>query len=278
MAHLAAGERTGQRHLQPPLKWAGGKRWLLDTLRPIWAPHVGRRLVEPFAGGLAVTLGLQPKSALINDINPHLINFYQHLQCRFKSSVTLDFSPEVYYARRAKFNQLISAPNYLESESMKRRAAMLFYYLNRHCYNGICRFNQRGEFNTPLGRFVHPRYDRDLTHYAPVMRNWEFTSGDFGELETRLRPTDFIYADPPYHEAWDKYQGVGFSEVEHERLARWLAEHEGPVVISNNATKKMVNLYEKYGFDTRIRVWSPRMIKFRGNPKRIEEVVATRNV
>src|SRR4029450_11356276 len=64
----------------PPLKWAGGKRWQLPHLAPFWRQASGARLVEPFCGGLAVTLGLMPKRALLNDVNPHLINFYRHLQ------------------------------------------------------------------------------------------------------------------------------------------------------------------------------------------------------
>ncbi len=66
--------------LTPPLKWAGGKRWLLPQLRTLWQPHAERPLVEPFAGGLAVALGLAPTTALLNDVNPHLINFYRWLQ------------------------------------------------------------------------------------------------------------------------------------------------------------------------------------------------------
>jgi DNA adenine methylase len=65
---------------RPPLKWAGGKRWQVPHLRPMWEPHSRRRLVEPFCGGLAVTLGLLPERALLNDANPHLINFYRWLQ------------------------------------------------------------------------------------------------------------------------------------------------------------------------------------------------------
>ena len=71
---------TDPARLPPPLKWAGGKRWQLPILRPLWRPHEARRLVEPFCGGLAVTLGLAPHRALLNDINPHLINFYQWLK------------------------------------------------------------------------------------------------------------------------------------------------------------------------------------------------------
>ena len=75
---FAGGIGSATRH--PPLKWAGGKRWQIPYLRPLWAAHASRRLVEPFCGGLAVTMGLLPEHALINDINPHVINFYRWLK------------------------------------------------------------------------------------------------------------------------------------------------------------------------------------------------------
>src|SRR6267154_252756 len=75
--------------LRPPLKWAGGKRWQLPHLRSLWQLHSQRRLVEPFAGGLAVTLGLRPTSALLNDINPHVINFYRHLKAGFQIDLSM---------------------------------------------------------------------------------------------------------------------------------------------------------------------------------------------
>ena len=77
---LSGETETGQKPVPPPLKWAGGKRWQVPHLLEYWEPQKHRRLVEPFTGGLAVTLGLNPKQALLNDINPHLINFYNWLK------------------------------------------------------------------------------------------------------------------------------------------------------------------------------------------------------
>src|SRR5213596_4287286 len=89
--------------LRPPLKWAGGKRWLVPHLLPLWEPFSNRRLVEPFCGGLAVALGLMPESALLNDINPHLINFYQMLKRGLPVSVPMENILEMYYAYRVRF-------------------------------------------------------------------------------------------------------------------------------------------------------------------------------
>ena len=77
VSEVPAGAATPVR---PPLKWAGGKRWQVQHILPFWRAADNRRLVEPFAGGLAVTLSLLPRRALLNDVNPHLINFYTWLK------------------------------------------------------------------------------------------------------------------------------------------------------------------------------------------------------
>ena len=106
---VAAGEHIS---LPPPLKWAGGKRWQVPHLREYWAGHETRRLVEPFCGGLAVTLGLSPARALANDINASLINFYRWLQRGLTVDVEMDVEMEneksLYYRQRDRFNALLT--------------------------------------------------------------------------------------------------------------------------------------------------------------------------
>src|SRR4029078_13743927 len=92
---------------KPPLKWAGEKRWLVSHLKPIWEVNTQRRYVEPFCGGLAVVLGLQPKQALLNDVNPHLINFYRHVQNGLRMRVRMRNDEELFYRHRERFNRLI---------------------------------------------------------------------------------------------------------------------------------------------------------------------------
>jgi DNA adenine methylase len=130
--------------VRPPLKWAGGKRWLVPHIAEIWERHnKDRRLVEPFCGGLAVTLSLRPERALLNDINPHAVHFYSWLRRGLRVDDHLEFanSEPLYYRHRKRFNELISNSGVESAE-----AAALFYYLNRTCYNGLCRFNSKGEF------------------------------------------------------------------------------------------------------------------------------------
>src|SRR5690606_20091666 len=148
------------RGLKPILKWAGGKRWLVPHIRPIWMRFQDRRLVEPFCGGLAITLALAPSRAWANDINPHLINFYNQVKQGLVVTIPMENDRELYYSHRARFNALIKNGGQDTTE-----AAQLFYYLNRTGYNGLCRFNKSGQFNVPFGRYKTINYARDFAEY-----------------------------------------------------------------------------------------------------------------
>ncbi len=259
-----------QEPLRPPLKWAGGKRWLLPILRPLWQPHAGRRLVEPLCGGLAVTLGLRPRDALLNDVNPHNINFYRWLQRGLDLKLPMANDEEMYYIHRHRLNQLTS-----QGEADTKEAAALFYYLNHTGYNGLCRFNRRGEFNVPFGRHATIAYPQDLRAYAAAMARWRFSVGDFEAVP--LEPGDFVYADPPYDVEFTQYSPEKFGWEQQVRLATWLAGHAGPVVLSNQATDRIIRLYEELGFGLRYEQ-APRMISCNGNRSRATEVIATRNL
>jgi DNA adenine methylase len=256
--------------MTPPLKWAGGKRWQIPHLLPIWKPHAKRRLVEPFCGGLAVTLGLRPERALLNDVNPHLINFYRWLKRGLRISVRLDNSEKLFYQHRERFNALLRAGK-AESEE----AAGLFYYLNRTGYNGLCRFNSRGEFNVPFGQYKTITYVRSFPAFREVFDRWEFMVGDFASI--RLDDADFVYADPPYDVEFTAYAKGGFSWADQERAARFLAEHEGPVVLVNQATTRIVELYGDLGYRFGY-LDAPRRISCTGDRTPAKEVIATRNL
>jgi DNA adenine methylase len=257
--------------LPPPLKWAGGKRWLVPELQRLWKGHEKRRLVEPFVGGMAIALALRPKEALLNDHNVHLVNFYEWLQKGLKIDVPPGADEDTYYANRNRFNERIKT----EAGRSSKQAAMLFYYLNRNCYNGLCRFNRSGEFNTPHGKYKNPQFFEDLTPYQHALADWKFTSGDFEAV--RLRKTDFVYADPPYDNAFTSYSSGEFGWDEQQRLAKWLAKHDGPVVASNHATDRIMELYGKLEFELTV-LQAPRMINCTGDRTPVLEMVATRNL
>lgn len=254
---------------RPPLKWAGGKRWQLPHLLPLWSGQSDRRLVEPFCGGLAVTLGLMPKRALLNDINPHLINFYDWLKRGLSIDLPMQNASGDFYASRERFNHLLES-----GHTQGRSAAALFYYLNRTGYNGLCRFNGRGQFNVPFGRYQRINYRRDFSPYKTLLKSWTFRCADFETLP--LRPDDFIYADPPYDVPFTHYSKQGFDWACQERAARWLAGHPGPVVLSNQATPRIIDLYTSLGFSLRY-LSAPRRISCTGNRSPAREVLALRN-
>ena len=256
--------------IRPPLKWAGGKRWQVPHLRPLWQPHRARRLVEPFCGGLGIALSLNPTHALLNDVNPHIVNFYRWVQRGLKTTVRMENDAVTYYANRLRFNELLTTGRFDTSE-----AAGLFYYLNRTGYNGLCRFNQEGKFNVPFGRYKRIEYQRDFTAYVPALESFEFTDCDFEDL--RLEPGDFVYADPPYDVEFRSYSKDGFGWDEQVRTAEWLAKHPGPVVLSNQATKRIVSLYRDCGFSLSF-LTAPRLISCTGDRTPAREVLATRNL
>jgi DNA adenine methylase len=252
------------------LKWAGGKRWQLPYLRPLWERHSTHRLVEPFAGGLAVALGLRPEKALVNDVNPHLINFYRWVKRGLKMRIEMRNDSSCYYAHRERFNELIE-----RGEEKSEEAAALFYFLNRTGYNGLCRFNKEGRFNVPFGRYKTVSYRRDFSDYRAAFQRWKFTNSDFEAVP--LEPDDFVYADPPYDVDFTHYSKGGFCWEDQQRLARWLARHRGPVVLANQATDRIVALYESLDFELRF-LDAPRRISCTGDRTPAREVLALRNV
>lgn len=256
--------------LRPPLKWAGGKRWQLPHLRPIWSPHAHRRLVEPFCGGLAVALGLMPERALLNDANPHVINFYQWLQKGLRIDLSMENDETMFYRHRDRFNALLA-----NDGATTRDAAALFYYLNRTAFNGLCRFNRNGWFNVPFGQYSRIAYTRDFTRYRDVLAGWEFTCTDL-EL-VPVEADDFVYADPPYDVEFTHYAKDGFTWADQERTAEWLANHRGPVVLVNQATQRVEKLYRRFGFRIEF-LTAPRRISCTGNRRPAREIVATRNL
>lgn len=133
---------------------------------------------------------------------------------------------------------------------------------NRTGYNGLCRFNQRGEYNVPFGSHKSIAYVYDFSEHAKVFKSWSFLSGDFEKIP--LEASDFVYADPPYDVDFTSYAKDSFSWEDQVRTAEWLARHRGPAVLSNQATPRIVRLYRKLGFKLKF-LNAPRMISCNGD-------------
>ncbi len=256
--------------MKPLLKWAGGKRWLLPILQEVWSPYSHLKLVEPFAGGMAVTLGLNPTEALLNDANPHLINLYRHVSKGLRVDLDFKNQSEFYYTQRTKFNELIDTNRYKNKE-----AAAIFYYLIRTGFNGLCRFNSDGNFNVPFGQHNSIVYRKDFLDYKELMRNWQLKSVDFAKLA--LNGDEFIYADPPYDVQFTRYSKQDFTWPDQIRLAQWLTQHKGPVVASNQATPRILELYQDLKFTVCL-LQAPRKIACNGNRTPATEILAFKNI
>lgn len=241
---------------------------MVPQVAAIWQRHQSKRYVEPFCGGVAMALGLKPRRALLNDINPHLINFYSQVQRGLQVTTEMANDEQLFYAHRDRFNRMIK-----QGKIHTQPVAQLFYFLNRTCFNGLCRFNQSGEFNVPFGAYKKINYVSDFHQYQELFASWKFTAGDFAGLP--LERDDFIYADPPYDVEFTAYSAGGFSWEDQVRAAELLAGHQGPVVLSNQATPRIVSLYKKLGF-TLSYLEAPRRISCTGDRTAAREVLAVK--
>jgi DNA adenine methylase len=176
----------------------------------------------------------------------------------------------LFYAHRDRFNGLLRL-----GKSTTKEAASIFYYLNRTGYNGLCRFNSSGQFNVPFGRYNSIHYRRDFAEYKKLFQPWSFENVPFDQM--LLEADDFVYADPPYDVEFTEYSSGGFGWAEQVRTAEWLATHPGPVVLSNQATERIVNLYSKLKYQL-VFLDAPRRISCTGDRTPASEVLALRNV
>ena len=254
--------------IRPLLKWAGGKRWFINRYQHALSSVAQGRIVEPFAGSIALAFGLQAKEVLAGDINPHLINFYNQIKSgSFEIPLTIR-TKDNYYALREEFNGLI-----LGGDALSSRGAQLFWLLNRMGFNGLCRFNQEGLFNTPFGKYstrmIFPAWD----FYNTFFEKWKFQSQSFESLE--LWDNDFIFCDPPYDNGWQGYYETNFSMGQQEKVAQWLKNHKGLGLIMNHATPEILEIYKAAGFETHI-ISAPRRISASADRRKdVQEVIAT---
>ncbi|WP_293154265.1 Dam family site-specific DNA-(adenine-N6)-methyltransferase [Moritella sp.] len=172
------------------LKWAGGKYSLVDRLRE--KLPAGKRLVEPFVGACSVFLNTDYDEYLLNDINPDLINMYKILQNKpeqFIADAQRFFTPEFndkerYYKIREKFNK--TRDPYQRS--------LMFLYMNRHGFNGLCRYNKSGGFNVPFGSYKKPYFPlKELRFFAEKSKKATFICESYSEVYKRLRSDDVVY-------------------------------------------------------------------------------------
>lgn len=235
--------------MKPFLKWAGNKYQIIETIKKI-LPH-GKRLIEPFVGSGAVFLNTDYAEYLLSDNNAHLISLYQFLKKdgnKFINFCKEFFAPEFNNSNRFyEFRELF---NTTDEPLIK---AGLFVYLNKHCFNGLCRYNNRGEFNTPFGKYTKPYFpENEMLFFQEKSKNTNFIVADFLKTMDEAITGDVIYCDPPYVPLSDtayftNYSAGGFNadqQIQLAEKAKELANNGIIVVISNHHTAFTQKIYE----------------------------------
>lgn len=269
-------------NIAPFVKWAGGKRQLLGRISERM-PQGFNNYYEPFIGGGAVLFELQPDNAVINDINPSLINAYRIIanypeefimKVQKLDAKIGDNGKEYYYSLREHYNDK------LMKEEFDIELAALFVFINKHCFNGLYRVNGKGLFNVPYNNSRRESIDIDSimddSHY---LKNVTVLQGDFEEACQNAGQGDFVFFDSPYAPlnptSFESYTKEGFDVESHERLARLFDEltNRGCYCMLTNHNTDFINqLYGDKGYRMDV-VDVKRMINSDASNRKGQEVI-----
>ncbi len=246
------------REITPFIKWAGGKRQLLDEIKNR-LPKTFAKYYEPFVGGGAVLFALQPQHAIINDINKALITTYfqiknnpQKVIERLNEMDSQHCTKEQYYRLRDRYNIKLKRAEY------DVEMASLFIFLNKRCFNGLYRVNSGGMFNVPFnGKEIGKSYSKEnILEASEFLRGVSIINGDFGSATIGAKKGDFVFFDSPYmplkSDTFEAYTKEGFTRDDHVRLAKLFKKLDKRgcfVMLTNHNTQLMRELYKDYYID-----------------------------
>ena len=260
---------TGAR---PFLKWVGGKRSILSILLARMPKQYGTYR-EPFIGGGALFFAVQPQRACISDINFHLVLAYQAVRDDLKGLI----AHLNQHAKNHSKTHFSKCRDLLSSESDPTKIAALMIYLNKTCFNGLYRVNKGGGFNVPMGSYASPTLFEDevLQADSEALQGVTVTCNPFSQ--TPVVREDFYYFDPPYHKTYDGYNGAGFGDDKHERLAtlcREIHAAQGYFMLSNSDTPFVRELYNGFTIE---QVSASRSVSCKGAQRGKENELIIRN-
>jgi DNA adenine methylase len=254
------------RRPQPFLKWPGGKRWLWGTLQPLLPSHFNRYF-EPFLGGGAIFFALQPKRAILSDVNPELVNAYIQVRDSVDSVIK---GLNRLAINRSTYHRIRDA-----NPRCNLAKAVRFIYLSKTAFNGMYRVNRQGLFNVPFAgqqhrRLFDPEALRAASHH---LQGRELEVRDFAESLAGASSGDLVYCDPPYtvlhnNNGFLRYNESLFSWADQKRLAelaKAAACRGACVIVSNGRTEHVRALY--VGFDV-LTVYRPSCISARPDSRR----------
>lgn len=262
------------------LKWAGSKARIMDKL----IPHLpkARRLVEPFAGSCAVMMNTEYEEYLIADANQDLINLYRSVSKNPDVMACSDLydwkqqnNEESYYQARKLFNL---GKQELDAVLTNKQSAR-FLYLNRHCFNGLCRYNAKDEFNVPFGKYKNVYFpEKEIYQFAEKAVNAIIACLEWQDTLSLVDFGNGVYCDPPYmgdEGSFTKYHHSDFTfdnQIELAQALKVLNQSQGnPITVSNSIHAK--ELYADLGFIIH-EIDAPRSISANGNRQSAKEIIA----
>jgi len=276
--------------LRPFLKWAGGKRQLLPTLRKYVPNKSYKNYFEPFVGAGAFLFDLQPKNAVINDANDELINCYQTIKDNPEEllALTREYQKNISKDRFYELRELDRHSSFNELSNVERAARII--YLNKTCFNGLFRVNSQGQFNVPYGDNKNPTLAEESVIKAVSEylndNNISITNKDFEDSVSKAKKGDFIYFDPPYDPISDSssftgYDLNGFGKDEQLRLKKLcdkLVDRGCKVLLSNSSTDFIKDIYSDRNYYTLTEVKASRHINSVGSSRvKINEILVFSN-
>jgi len=256
--------------MKPIIKYRGGKsKEIKDFISFIPDKDDYDRYIEPFAGGAALYFYLEPLSALINDINPKLIDFYLAIQNKYKLlKEELTELEATYRSNQAEYEELkamASSSQYVENknealyyslrdmynEKTKKSYldATLYYFINKTSYSGMLRFNSNGEFNVPFGRYKSFNTQIITDEHRKLLKRTEITNNDYLEVFNNCSTKDFVFLDPPYDCIFTDYGNIeqdDFSEENHIKLAQDFRNLSSKTLMVLGETPLTEQLYRPY--------------------------------
>lgn len=251
--------------MKPLIKYRGGKAKEIPHILPHIPPYTGR-YIEPFFGGGALYFHLEPHKAIINDINAKLITFYKGVQQNYLSlRKELDEVEKIYHSNRVLFDDLkAKTPNervedkneafYYSLRDMfngltnkKYSDALLYFFINKTAYSGMIRYNAKGEFNVPFGRYQNINTSLVTQAHSNLLSTAEIFNLDYSEIFDMAKNDDFIFLDPPYDCIFSDYGNEeykeGFNDECHIKLAQDIKKLNCRVLLVIGRTPLTERLY-----------------------------------
>lgn len=229
---------------KPFIKWAGGKRHLLNKISHYLPPiKEETNYHEPFLGSGAMFFHLKPKSAYLCDCLLDVTNAFRVVRDNVEYLIQrLEALDKGHRTRSAEFYYEVRKQDPKELDNVQRAAR--FIYLNKTCYNGIYRVNSSGKFNVPIGRYKDPKIvdSKTLRTASVVLRHASIRQSDYTKSLQRVSKGDFVYLDPPYYGRFSSYHQNGFGRDEQKELAEWFRKlhNRGAFLLMSNGTDEEI--------------------------------------